>query len=1633
MTAPRLLRRSPRRVVWVGVAAAIAVATYLAHDNHEAANTRFRAVSARAVDRFQQRLMTYEYGLRSARGAVIGAGGATITHDRFHAYVASRDLAREFPGVLGFGFIRRVPAGGEAALVAQAQADGERDFAIRSLGPTQGDHFVVAYFEPEASNRAALGLDLASEPRRHAAAIEALVSGQPILAAPSELLGPPRPDETPAVYMLMTVYRDGESVPRDRADADARALGWVVARIDPRAALGELDHDGDFVAQIADVTDPRAPVPLFESKLAPASGDAVPSSRTIVTRYGRTFRVDLRATSSFLEHLGSRSPLAGGALTFAVALLLAGWLRSVRSSFLAGERRIRELAEAVPHLIWSCTPDGACDYVSPQWEAYTGRGRDHQLGDAWLSQLHPDDLEQFRARWAASVTTGAPFEMRCRIRSHDGGHRWFQTRGAAIRDGQGRIAKWYGSCTDIQELRDAQDATDAFAARLEARVAERSAALLAANATLDKLAGRLQNAQRIGCLGAWEFDLANERVVWSEELFRIAGLDPTGDAPPYPVQEAIFAPASWAALNSAVARARATGEAYQLTLELIRPDGQRRTAIARGEAVCDARGKVIRLAGTLQDVTELADAQAKIAVLGDRMRLATNAANVGIWDWNIVDNVLVWDDVMYRLYDISPGEFAGVYEGWRTRLFLDDLADAEAAINDALAGTREFATVFRVVNRAGEVRHIRGAAAVYRDPTTGAPLRMIGVNWDITEQRLAERALRSTEAVQRGILAHAGPAIIATDREGVITHFNPAAEEMVGLRAAALIGRETPAVFHDRDEVEARLPIVEADLGISLASPFDVFVARARRGEVDTQEWTYLHQDGRRVPVLLTMSALRDPGGELVGFLGVAVDLTAQKRQGQLLELNRQLAERSTQAESASEAKSMFLANMSHEIRTPINAITGVTYLLSKTQLSSDQKELVQTLRSGARTVLGMINDILDLSKIEARQLTLDHSPFQLSRVTDDISAMMAGLATDKRLELVVDVADSVPEYVVGDPIRLTQILTNLVGNAIKFTDRGTVRLGVSRRGAADAQAGDGRPWLRFEVQDTGPGIDPAVLPRLFTPFSQGDSSNVRRTSGTGLGLAIVKQLVELFGGRIGMTSTPGAGSEFWFEVPFARIDATDDRPWGRELQVLVVDDHALQRRALSGCVRRVGWKAVEAIDAAEAIGMFGDRRPSGVGFDVVILACGGDGTDGAATIDALRAAGGDQPPVIIITTNPERAAMVPRGQDHGASAVLTKPVSASVLFNAVTAALAAHGDQRHFSAEFPQVDALLRLAGARILVADDSTLNQIVAARVLELDGAAVVTVGDGLQALERIEREPGRFDAILMDVQMPNLDGIEATRRIRALAGCADLPIVAVTAGAMEADRQLALAAGVNEVISKPFDPEVVVWTVRKLIERSRGRAIPVGTRPPPTVEVAAGWAALDGFDVEDARLRLGGDRGLFVFLLGQLMPLLDDLARPTEPLTPAAATALADQLHKLRGSAGNLGARDLCRVAGDAEAALRDRDPTARFALQRVYAQIDRLQRSVPPLLAEGSSATIGFGAAGARPSTMPEREALDTFLRALELQDLEALALFPAVSASLLTTLGAADHDRVRVLLDRLDFATVATIVAGSRPG
>ncbi|MDA8130948.1 MAG: response regulator [Elusimicrobia bacterium] len=869
-------------------------------------------------------------------------------------------------------------------------------------------------------------------------------------------------------------------------------------------------------------------------------------------------------------------------------------------------------------------------------------------------------------------------------------------------------------------------------------------------------------------------------------------------------------------------------------------------------------------------------------------------------------------------------------------------------------------------------------------------------------RRRAETELADANARLKSVLDSATQiSIIATDLKGTMILFSVGAERLLGYSAQELIGKATPEVIHLPEEVAARGAELTARLGRPVTG-FDVFVEAARTGGHEIREWTYVRKDGSRLPVDLVVTGLKNHAGELTGFLGMAMDISARKRsqmrmrklaaavrhsptsivitdkdanieyvnprfleltgyteqealgknprmlssgrnpkelyrdlwatllagkvwRGEFLnkkkdgelfweradispvkdpagnitsyvavklditdkkQIEAEMAKAKDAALELARMKADFLANMSHEIRTPMNAIIGMTGLLLGTELSPRQRDYARTIGTAGESLLDIINDILDFSKIESGKLIIETMDFDLQETVESTVELLAQRAQDKGLELEQLIEPDVPLHLRGDPGRLRQILTNLLGNAMKFTDRGEVILRISKE-RADA---DGA-LLRFTVKDTGVGIPREAGRKLFQEFTQADASTTRKYGGTGLGLSICKRLTELMGGEIGFESEPGQGSVFWFTLPYALTaqQPPEARPEGLEgTRTLVVDDNAASRQIVTNYLTLWQMPCEAAQSAEEGLSLLNAAAAAGKPYQVAIVDMQMPGMDGRMLAGAI----GRQPQLsglkIVLQTSLGQEISREELSANGISVCVHKPIRPSVLLRAITAALSGETAQEPASSA-PRKEPSPLSRYFRILLAEDNPVNQKVAMRQLEKLGYEASLAANGLEAVAAIKGSS--FDLVLMDCQMPEMDGFQATREIRRLQADDQrrIPIIAMTANALKGDKEKCIAAGMDAYISKPVRIEQLA-------------------------EVIGRWdSPLDPFTLKDLG-ELGGDDG-GEFLSGILSTYLKDLPGRVEAVRTAAeakdAEALRLAAHALKGSSGNIGARRLQKL--------------------------------------------------------------------------------------------------------------------------
>jgi photoactive yellow protein len=1179
-------------------------------------------------------------------------------------------------------------------------------------------------------------------------------------------------------------------------------------------------------------------------------------------------------------------------------------------------------------------PHGKFVYCSPSCERITGHAPDAFIADMSLMTaiVHPEDRARYMEHACHAVSDGMAGEFCFRIVRPDGGQRWIEHVCQPVRDGGGVFAGRRGSNRDITDRKGRE-------------------------AQLEQIRNQLDDTQQIAHLGSWEYVAATHETVSTDEQKRIFGLTPNQPSPSYEeILNRYILPEDAAELDLCFRNAFRSRTTFEAESRIVRPDGSVRYIYNKAEPYFDESGNLVRYVGVTLDITDRKKAELELLRSNERLELAKQAAEQGIWDWNMVSGGLDWSPEIFTLFGLRPEVHRPSFAAWEAALHPHDRVSARFCIEEAVRDHTLLDSEHRVVHADGQVRWIRviGRAA-YDD--VGRPLRMTGICVDVTERHALQEKIRqwtaeleNTVAIRTAELTNAqtrtsqalermtaselrfrtifeqaplGIAMIDS-RTGQIQELNERFAEITGRTRDEMVSIDWMSITHpddaqadlqnmarldsgqisgfqmdkrylrpdgssiwismtiapvaveagesprhlcmieditDRKEAEDRIrsitdaaqdaiimmgprgtvtywnPAAESILGYSAEEAIGMSLheqlaperyraafhaafsefSRTGRGNLVGKrvELFARRKDGREIPVSISLTAVMLQGNW--HSVGILHDITERLEMEEQIrrwnvELERRVADRTVELAVANAAKSEFLANMSHEIRTPMNGVIGMTRLLLDTLLTSEQRRYAETIRASGESMLTLINDILDLSRIEAGKLQLEMMAFDLHALLDDCAAPLVLRAREKGLDFTWGAAPGIPRRVTGDPGRLRQVLNNLVGNAVKFTDKGrvTVLASLLKETPSDLV-------IHFAIRDTGIGIAAEKQEAIFRRFSQVDASTTRRFGGTGLGLAIAKELTELMGGEIGVDSELGMGSEFWFTILLRRVHRENS-------------------------------------------------------------------TDAAA----------DEIPV------PLPAPITGRQQNR-----------------------------------------------ARILVAEDNPVNREVTIGILGRLEIQADAVADGTEVIEALKAVP--YDLVLMDVQMPGLDGLEATRVIRNPQSAVmnhQIPVIAVTANAMRGDRERCLVAGMNDYISKPVSPQALAEVLDAWLPSDAQRTRPGGSAD---AELPGEFAPAGSiFDRAGIVARLMGDEALADQILSRFLESVPSQIESLRKCVETGSLAAAQrQAHGIKGAASNVGGELLRRTAQHIEEAARAGDAAAAGRLlPQLAEQFEQFQKVASP---------------------------------------------------------------------------------------
>ena len=900
---------------------------------------------------------------------------------------------------------------------------------------------------------------------------------------------------------------------------------------------------------------------------------------------------------------------------------------------------------------------------------------------------------------------------------------------------------------------------------------------------------RLERASLSSSEGHWELDLITGKMWHSSSFSTLLGYEGRPVVDSIDAWNAMRHPQDVQRQQAAYAEHIASGNAYEVDVRLMTHGGEWRWFRSCGAVERDELSRPVKMYGSLQDVHQQMLAENALHQARQRFERAIRGTQDGLWELDLTDNSF-WCSPRYEeILGYGEGEIELTAQLWTALVHPDDLAMLHDA-QQAHAQLREPLDIeLRMCTKEGEYRWMRLRGDSQRTPEDQV-LRIAGSIQDISERRATEA--RTTILYERLSLAtqSAGLGICDLDLKTSALYWDDQMYDLVGVE------RDTPLTLQTlKNHLQPENVGVFSDTVIRKLQSND--------GQQSTLTFRINHPlRGMRV-LRMYSRAFNGSTGTIERVLSAVWDVTEEHRAAEELRSAKEAAELATRAKSA------FLANVSHEIRTPMNGIIGMTGLLLETALDRTQRDYSETIRASADSLLTVINDILDFSKIEAGKLDIESLDIDLRGNVEDIGAMMAFQAAAKNLELIINVQPEIPDRVMGDPQRIRQCLINLLGNAIKFTTSGEIVVEVCALGQQD-----GKVLMHFEVRDTGMGIAPETLKNLFQPFVQADSSTTRHYGGTGLGLSIVRRLVEMMGGQVGVASERGKGSTFWFTLPLEPLVfpvqsgpstaiSSDCR------RILIVDDNETNRRVLAGQLEHAGYEVSLASGGSSALlemrRALGDNRS----FDVVLADFQMPDMDGAMLGEQINADPHLSRARIVMLTSMDRHGDIHRFGAMGFAGFLTKPVRARELFKTLDRVLARESRDWHLQSQPIITRGTLtdhgvaeRFSGSVLLV-EDHPVNQKVAQRYLERMGCTVQTVGNGAEGVAAFQAS--EFDLVLMDLQMPVMDGLTATRTIRQFEGQqrrVRTPIIALTANAMTGQLERCLEAGMDAYLTKPLE---------------------------------------------------------------------------------------------------------------------------------------------------------------------------------------------------------------------------------------
>ncbi|MDV7103615.1 CHASE domain-containing protein [Vibrio sp. TH_r3] len=1575
-----------------------------------------------------ERFQHFEYGLRGARGTIVAVGTENVTRKQFENYIYSRNIEQEFPGAIGFGFIRRVSPSQQSAFINNAREDGAPDFNIRFLTPHDTDRFVIQYIYPLDKNRQAVGLDIGSEINRRSAALSAARDDAPYLTAPITLVQANKKPRK-GTLVLLPIYADNVLLNTDEAREKA-VVGWSYA---PLVIDGVLDglgslNDDAFIT----LTNKTEKDPFYQST-STALGYSF--NHTVVREVfilGQHWKMEISPSNQMLNqirpwNIGVAVVVCLG-MTF-VTLLTINFFRANR---LTDDEKQHE------KIYQFSTQSLLIFFATPRFK-----------------QMHRLVLLFFTLILGVSCWLIVKSHF---VEINDDLSKSDESVVSELNNVVSKYRKdvlFLANSSAIHVLEKLETDTElTLNSKLESQVVDQLESIKSQqnDESLNHWNERLADifeAYMLSNINVYQVRFIEANGNWMERV----KIQRVGDDLEMMTGDKLQSKASEAYITSTVLAGK--GNVFTSDMTLNREYGKierpSRPMWRFSTPVFLSNGDVFGIVIINVDASSILQLLEQNITINTNLYMTnsegdfllhTNKSRAFTFEY---DNPHRWQDEFHLLPLFKHIKFSDIngYSGDTGNVF------AKHSIFSFQENTSDrFFNIYSTTSLFLVARHIAMQLGVILAVLLFVSLINIVIQYwlwlnDIITQKDSLNAQREEQRNKefkrfKGLLESAPDATIVVDEHAIIQMVNVQAEKLFGYKRSELEG----------ESIDKLLPIQKKALYIKQL--IEYIQQPQQHSGSNRIKVSVCGVNGRPFPAEVNFSSA-DLDGTLLVNISVS-DITER------LEQEEQLNIALRDAESATEAKSAFLANTSHEIRTPLNAIIGLGYLLAEEQLTYSQQQLVAKIQISGKSLLGIVNDVLDLAKIEANEMQLDEILMDLPDFFDEVSLVFTSQAEEKNLQFKLDIDPNLPEKVIADSVRLQQILSNLLSNALKFTSKGSVSLAVKVIPDIDVSTAHGSVVeeyvsIRISVTDTGIGIPEEVQARLFKPFVQADNSTARKYGGTGLGLSIVYQLVDLMGGKLGVESEDNVvqnvvrdsgdnayssddksydgrdyedrgyedrgyedsvGSTFWVELPLKiqtskQLELEGQTTHVQKLFVLIAEDESNTQSPLQSMAHALGWRSQNVRTCDDLTEIYTSRRNSKLRPpDVLIVNCDGSIDERLSTLRTVASETGRQnfSAVLMVLDNPQRKAEVEaQDQEQWITGFLTQPLNSSSLFNAVNDAVAKHSGNSKRVLESTRTEAVdvQWLADMQILVVDDHAINLMVISNILEKNGASVQKANSGEEALSLLASSSAYFDAVLMDIQMPGIDGLETTQRIRHDLGLTSLPVIALTAGALLEERNRAFDAGMNDFITKPITPSEVINVLRKLVGSHKDNA----DLNLPAEELASGineWPNIIGLNINRAKEMLLYDKSLFLRTLDTLVSDYSDLAvRPKRsidyPESKELRLQIASQAHKLRSVSGTVGAEKIQQLAEQAENALRTEDKPAYKILDELASELQTLDINCSDILKAWQQEQLDIMDTLSKRDMVPlDIETVSHILGLLEVQDMSALDEFNQYSGS-----------------------------------